>query len=137
MKKISFLLLLLLVYQAAICQQTDSLPKSAFQKEQLLSKAKSQKTVGWIMFGTGAPVVLGSLYSIIAFSSRDFEQDKALVVLTGSTVYTLIGYSLIKSGNKAKREALSLHLINNRIDQPFLVKSNLSFQPAFSLQLKF
>ena len=137
MKRSLLLLAFLVGFHLANTQQIDSLPKTALDKKQLLAKSKSQKTVGWIMFGTGAPVVLGSLFFIITLSNRDFDEGTAIGVLAGSTVYTFLGYSLIRNGNKNKREALSLNLINNHLEGPLFVKSNAFFRPGLSLQLRF
>jgi hypothetical protein len=137
MKRYLMLPVLLFSFYFANCQQVDSIQLSPLQKQQLLSKAKTQKAVGWFMFGTGAPIALGSLLAIIVISKNDFDQGTAFGVLAGSTAYTLIGHSLIRKGNRNKKQALSLNYINFRIDQPFLANSGLRFQQGVSIRLDF
>ena len=136
MKRRFLIFTLLVAVYLADGQQADTTQLTSLQKQELLSKAKTQKAVGWIMFGTGAPVTLGSLISIIALSSGDFEQGKAFGVLAASTAYTLVGYSFIRKGNRNKRQALSLHF-NAHSGQPFLAGARYRLQSGLSLKLHF
>jgi hypothetical protein len=137
MKLLLLLLLLLLcaLYHFSFAQQTDTIHSPIPTKEQLLKKGKTQKTLGWILTGTGMPWVIGSMYSLVAFGKNDIEKGTVTAVLVASSLYTFMGTRLIKAGNKNKQQALSLGLKTNSVPLPSLGTLNYRWQPALSLRL--
>ena len=81
-------------------QQTDTFRSTALQKEHLLSKSKTHKTVGWFMATTGVPFVVGSLYVLTFPNDVLSEKGKVALVLGASTVYTIVGNQLDQQRQK-------------------------------------
>jgi hypothetical protein len=115
-------------------QQTDTTSLYNLSKEQLLQKSRTQRTIGWIMIGTGAPVVAATTY-FMTFPDDVIEKDKVVLALLGSAVYTFIGFNLIKTGKKNREDALSLHL--KKILLPAPAPTVHRMQPAVSVSLRF
>ena len=135
MKKLIVFVACLFVFATAFSQQTDSAALTTFQKDQLLRKSRTQKTIGWFIVGTGAPVALFTGYTLLAWSADDYDKETAALVFVGSGLYTLIGTQLIRAGNYNKKRALSVSLINNHVMMPCLAKMNFQMQPAISLRI--
>ena len=131
------LIIFLSSFFLAIGQQRDTLPSPTLSKQQLLSKSKSQKTVGWILTGTGIPLVAGSLYCALAFDKNDIDKGTVTAVLVASSLYTLAGILLVRAGNKNKERSLSLALNTNRLLLPSLSKAVYLLQPGLTLRLSF
>ncbi|ULQ54733.1 hypothetical protein [Flavihumibacter fluvii] len=112
---------------------------SSTLKAEYLQKSKSQKTVGWVLLGTGVAV---GIAGVIVFNQSDwlFEGDSqtdtgGILFLVGTC--TALGSIplFISSRNNAKKAA-AISFKNQELYLPkgsnFLVKS----QPAVSLKIK-
>jgi hypothetical protein len=135
MKGSVFLLVFFLVAGNIYGQQPDSIKTIEQQKKDLMAKSRVQKTVGWIMFGTGMPVVISCVYLLSEFDSNDISVNEVKTVLVASVVYTGVSIPLIIAGRRNKAKALSLGVTMQRVKVPQLYTRRSIMQPALTLRI--
>ena len=116
-------------------QHSDTTKPLTIEKNQLLSKGKWQKAVGWTMLGTGVPVALTSSILIAILPKDVWEEATGVKVLVISTVYSLAGLLILKAGIRNKKRALSLNLIENKIPVARFNRMSYKMQPGISLKV--
>jgi hypothetical protein len=135
MRPIVILIILISSCKLLSAQVNDTLPVVTIDKQHLLAKSKLQKTIGWTIVGTGAPVALVTGVLLVSFGKDVWDEGLATVVFVGSTAYTIAGISLIKAGSRNKQRALSLALIQNNIMVPAINGVSYKPQPAISINI--
>lgn len=135
MKKSMMLSIFLTSFSYSYSQKIDTSYPSTLSREQLLKESKTKKTIGWLLVGTGMPVVVGSIYCLAAFDENDINKGSVRAVLGFSTLYTLAGVLHIRAGNKNKERAHSISLNINHFPLPSIGRLNHRLQPALSLCL--
>ena len=135
MKLMTLLVAFILLFVEGDGQQTDSTKFITIEKDQLISKSRWQKALGWTMLGTGVPVVLGSSILIATLTENDWEEATGVKVLVVSTVYSLAGLLILKAGIRNKKRALSLSFIDNKISLPRFNGMSFKMQPGISLKV--
>lgn len=132
-----FLLFSTVITAPALGQKTDTTQLIRSDREPLLSKSKTQKTIGWIILGTGIPVVLSTTYLLVAIDESDIEKGTVRLAFAGSLVYSFVGYRLVKAGKRNKEKALSFGFNPQRIPRPELYCVKYKVQPAIILHISF
>lgn len=135
MKRLIILLLVVIIQFTIQAQKIDSVKVPSIERSQLLSKSKIQKAVGWVILGTGLPVVLITGYFLTAFDQSDIDETIVKKVFIASTVYTLVSIPLIRAGRLNKKRALAISLNNNEIALPHNTSIVVNMQPAISFQI--
>lgn len=136
MRKYILLLFCLLVLSGAFGQQRDTSVSAPITKEALLRKSRLQKTAGWFLVGTGAPVVIACLYFLTFPDDVLSEKGKVALALAGGAGFVWGGVSLINSGKQNKEKALLLSLQRQKVVTPFASRAGY-LQPAVSLRFQF
>jgi hypothetical protein len=135
MKGFIFLFVFFLLAGNAYSQQPGSTKMMEQQKKDLMAKSRVQKTVGWIMFGTGLPVVISCVYLLSEFDSNDISVNEVKTVLVASVVYTGLSIPLIIAGRRNKAKALSLSVTMQRVEVPRLYTMQSIRQLALALRI--
>ena len=138
MKSAYFLFILFFLSTSGFSQRLDSSQASERQKAELLAKSRTQKTIGWVLFGTGLPVVIGCTYLLASFNSNDISVNEVRTVLVASLAYTALSVPLIVAGRKNKAKALSLDVTSLRTDLPVSATAcRPVLQPALRFLVRF
>jgi hypothetical protein len=115
-------------------QKKDSATFHSIEKNHLLSKSRSQKTIGWVIIGTGTPILFATTFFLIAIDKNEIEKGTVAIVLAADVVYMAMSIPLFHAAAKNRRKAFSLSIINNKIAMPELCST--SFKNQFGISLK-
>ena len=135
MKLVIAFLVFIIVCNIGHSQTIDSVEPLTTDDNQLLSKSRWQKAIGWTILGTGLPVAVISGVLISNLTEDDWNESAGRVFFVGSLVYTLTSIPLLIAGRRNKKRALSVSFIQNKT--PVAVVNAISFkmQAVFSLKL--
>ena len=131
MKKATTILIMLVIVTSSFSQQTDPAPTLA--KQDFLKKSKTQKTVAWVLLGTG---VFSTMLSTIRVNEdiggeEGMTSAQTILLITGIAE---IGTSVIlfTAAARNKKKAMSLAFKNETIGQ----QSDLVYKTVPSLTVK-
>ena len=135
MKLVIAFLVFIIVCNIGHSQTIDCVEPLTTDDNQLLSKSRWQKAIGWTILGTGLPVAVISGVLISNLTEDDWNESAGRVFFVGSLVYTLTSIPLLIAGRRNKKRALSVSFIQNKT--PVAVVNAISFkmQAGFSLKL--
>ena len=133
MKNIIFSLVLLLFVVKSFSQTAGS----ALSKDYYLKKSKNQKTIGWILLGSGGGLIITG---IIVQSSNERNHGGSSsggeIALVG-IVPTLVSIPFFISSSKNKRKAASIAVSNQNLFLPEQNWAALKTQPTITLKIAF
>ena len=140
MKKFITCTVILAFSATSFCQQ--NVQKQSLTKTDYLQKSKKQKTIGWVLLGGGATLVLTGIiiprgdlvYEAFLFSSYENDGVKGTFELIG-LVSMITSIPFFIASKKNNKRAMSFSFKNEPATQ--LVKSNLVCRSVPSLNLKF
>ena len=139
MLKLLFTFVLLLVLSNISYSQQVS-PAPQLTKQDYLKKSKSQKTIAWILAGTGVTSVIISIATIDGteiFSSIEGNNkpiNRFGILIFGGCIVSLSSIPFFISSGKNKRKAMSLSLKMEQVPQ--LQIASLVNKPNPSVILK-
>ncbi len=138
-----FVLCLLLVLSLKASSQADTAAPHASIKTNYLKKSKTQKTVGWILLGTGTAMVVTGM--LVAGNSVEAEPpsinpDDTVsggILVASGLVVDLISIPFFISSSKNKRRAATVGLRSSSF--PILTHAGLiqKSRPSLSFTLRF
>jgi len=114
-------------------------------KQYYLGKSKSQKTVGWIIFGVGATALLTGLtvrtaetsFYIITIGSSSNSSNAPEILMIGGVVFMVGSIPLFISAHDNKLKALELSIVPKMEENAELIQMYVGkYQPAISLKIK-
>ena len=132
MKKIIVCALLLSIADASFSQQTN--PAPALSRQDYLQKSKQQKTIAWIMLGSGICMVGGGLAINLSGGILNGKGSKGLWLSYLGGVVTLTSIPLFIAASKNKKKAMSVSFKNEI--SPQIYKSGFVYKPVPSLTFK-
>src|SRR5580765_4557122 len=140
MKKIITCTVILAFSATSFCQQ--NVQKQSLAKTDYLQKSKKQKTVGWVLLGGGATLVLtgiiipkGDLVQVGWFGNS-YENDGVKGTFQLAGIVSMLGsIPFFRASKRNNKRAMSFAFKNETATQ--LVKNNLVCRPLPSLNLKF
>ena len=139
MSKLLFTTVLLLIVSISSSgQQTNQVQQ--FTKTDYLKKSKTQKTIAWVLAGTGVTSVIISIatldgteiYSSIGGNNKPLNRFGTLFF--GGSVVALSSIPFFIVSSKNKKKAMSLAIKNEPASQ--LYKKGIELKPVPSLALK-
>jgi hypothetical protein len=132
MRKVVFLLLLIVTASISFSQQPTSKP--ALTKDVYLKKSKTQKIIGWCLLGAGSIIWTAGISQAANGSNDDDGGDTALGI---GTAMGIGGVTFLILGGINKKKAMSLSFQQQHV--PYLQKNSLVHQkiPALSMRLNF
>jgi hypothetical protein len=129
MKKIILSLILLSFVVKSFGQTTLNLASS---KDHYLKKSRTQKTIGWILLGTGAGIAAYGLITINNYTDNEFTG--ALIAIGGGVVgASSIPFFISSARNKRKAATLSFSTKKNLLLQQHAFAYKM--QPAIALKI--
>jgi len=143
MKKIIVFAMLMIISAASFSQQTK--PSPALTNQDYLQKSKNQKTIFYILAGTGGVMTTVGLimglnelskgYGPGSGSASDNNNDALAATLSFSGLALMLGSSFMyKASVRNKKKANSISLKNETV--PLLQNSSFVNRPVPSLTLK-
>ena len=134
MKNFIFSLTLLLFVVKSFSQTATS---SAISKDYYLKKSKNQKTIGWILLGSGGGLIITG---IIVQSSNEKNHGGSYaggeIALVG-IVPAVASIPFFISSSKNKRKAASIAISDQNLFFPQQNRLALKTQPTFTLKIAF
>ena len=135
MKLVIAFLVFIIVCNIGHSQTIVSVEPLTTDDNQLLSKSRWQKAIGWTILGTGLPVAVISGVLISKLTEDDWNESAGRVFFVGSLVYTLTSIPLLIAGRRNKKRALSVSFIQNKTPVAVVNAINFKMQVGFSLKL--
>lgn len=137
MKKIILCLTILLFIVKSFSQTQTSL---ALSKDYYLQKSKGQKTIGWILLGTGLGIAAtGGIVQLMhegkSNGGFDFDFTGAYIAIGGGVV-SLLSIPFFISSSINKRKAASITISNQNIFLPQQNSFALKTQPTIILKIR-
>ncbi len=133
MKKIIFSLTLLLFVLTPFAQTP------VISKDYYLKKSKTQKTVGWILLGTGAGIAAYGLITINSYTDNEGpfggQNYTGALIAIGGGVISASSIPFFISSAKNKRRAATISFTSQKI--LWYQKNNIGFitQPSFTMRI--
>ena len=132
MKIISFLLVFFAIALAAFSQQINLSP--TLTKQDYLQKNKEQKTIAWILFGSGLAMVGGGLAINLSGGILNGKGSKGLWLAYAGGATTLTSIPLFIAASKNKKKGMSLSFKNETAPQ--FRNSHFIYKPVPSLTFR-
>ena len=127
--------ILLLISGVLICNIIFSQEKT---KEYFLEKSKKQKTVAWVLLGTGATAIItGILIEAPHRGTGDSQSFTGGAIEVGGIICTLTSIPFFISSSKNKKRAAALAISNRPLLQPVENTFKIRAQPTISLTISF
>ena len=137
MKKL-LILCLILTSACKTFSQVDSASPNASVKTNYLKKSKTQKTVAWVLLGTGTAMTIGGVIAgrngVDDIDPNEATNGAALIV--GGIVLDIASIPFFISGAKNKQRAMAVTLKNDfvpHLQQGLVMRTPL---PTISVALK-
>jgi hypothetical protein len=131
MKKLILILTLILMAQYTFGQTE----KPVSNKSYYLNKSKNQKTIGWILIGGGASMLIAT--QIIARSDVDFQEGMKAIgglgILGISSALASIPLFIASSNNARKAANISLNY--EKLETPLVSGLSGNYFPTISLTI--
>ena len=135
--KTIFVLSLFLAFSVNIFSQVDTIASHTSIKAGYLKKSKTQKTVGWVLLGTGTTLMVVGLTTGL-HAADDVSFNEAATgggLIIGGAILDLGSIPLFIAGAKNKRKAMSVTVNNNLV--PSLRQGVITHIPMPTVSLVF